>query len=68
MNVITFCRYIFIGLERKQVIKKSQTVEIKVILIFFGFLMEGCKSVQIITDPGAQKTYGSGTLKERLSH
>jgi hypothetical protein len=54
MNVITFCRNIFIGLKRKQVIKKSQTVEIKVILIFL--LFEG--RIQIRTN-----NYGSWTLK-----
>jgi hypothetical protein len=54
-------RHIYISLQRLQVIKKLERVEIKVFHNYFSLLMEGSGTeyVQIITDPDPKgpKTY-----------
>jgi hypothetical protein len=62
--LLTYCRYIYIGLQRQQVIKEvKKQLKLRYFLVFC-LLMEGfgSRSVQIITDIGGPKTYGSRTL------
>jgi hypothetical protein len=45
------CRYIYISLQRYEVIKSHKNVKIEVFLNFFGLLMEGSGSLKIFTHP-----------------
>jgi len=55
--LVTFWRYIYISLQRWKVKKKSQTIEIKVFLIFF---FRWWRDSDLY--PGGPKTYGSWSI------
>ncbi len=65
--IITYCRFIYVSLQRQQTLNSHKNEEIKVFLNFFWFLREGSGigSVQIIprSDPDLRgpKSYKSVT-------